>query len=109
MKILEHLSKSACFSDLFFYLVGMRNLDQLSPELPLQLFPDQLSLLSPESPLQLSPDMLLQLFPDLSFLATPALEDLEVFGKRHSLRTVTKTSKQKLNSNSIKFEICYVV
>merc|ERR1712098_681085 len=69
----------------------------------------QLSLLSPESPLQLSPDMLLQLFPDLSFLATPALEDLEVFGKRHSLRTVTKTSKQKLNSNSIKFEICYVV
>merc|ERR1719516_354263 len=83
--------------------------DQLSPELPLQLFPDQLSLLSPESPLQLSPDMLLQLFPDLSFLATPALEDLEVFGKRHSLRTVTKTSKQKLNSNSIKFEICYVV
>merc|ERR1719147_196086 len=48
----------------------------LSPELPLQLFPDQLSLLSPESPLQLSPDMLLQLFPDLSFLATPALEDL---------------------------------
>jgi len=83
--------------------------DQLSPELPLQLFPDQLSLLSPESPLQLSPDMLLQLFPDLSFLATPALEDLEVFGKRHSLRTVTKTSKQKLNSNSIKFKICYVV
>merc|ERR1719516_501194 len=68
--------------------------------------PDQLS---PELPLQLSPDMLLQLFPDLSFLATPALEDLEVFGKRHSLRTVTKTSKQKLNSNSIKFEICYVV
>jgi len=81
----------------------------LSPELPLQLFPDQLSLLSPESPLQLSPDMLLQLFPDLSFLATPALADLEVFGKRHSLRTVTKTSKQKLNSNSIKFKICYVV
>merc|ERR1719516_267563 len=84
-------------------------LDQLCPELPLQLFPDQLSLLSPESPLQLSPDMLLQLFPDLSFLATPALEDLEVFGKRHTLRTVTKTSKQKLNSNSIKFKICYVV
>merc|ERR1719462_357466 len=90
-------------------LESQPTLDQLSPELPLQLFPDQLSLLSPESPLQLSPDMLLQLFPDLSFLATPALADLEVFGKRHSLRTVTKTSKQKLNSNSIKFKICYVV
>merc|ERR1711973_741596 len=81
----------------------------LSPELPLQLFPDQLSLLSPELLHQLSPDSLLQLFPDLSFLATPALADLEVFGKRHTLRTVTKTSKQKLNSNSIKFKICYVV
>merc|ERR1719147_640240 len=71
----------------------------LSPELPLQLFPDQLSLLSPELLHQLSPVSQLQ-----SFLATPALEDLEVFGKRHSLRTVTKTSKQKLNSNSIKIQ-----
>merc|ERR1719348_1843339 len=65
----------------------------LSPELPLHLFPDQLSLLSPELLHQLSPVSQLQLFLDLSFLATPALADLEVFGKRHSLRTVTKTSK----------------
>merc|ERR1712131_510807 len=70
---------------------------------------DTATLESQPTPDQLSPELPLQLFPDLSFLATPALEDLEVFGKRHSLRTVTKTSKQKLNSNSIKFKICYVV